>query len=97
MTDSIEQNSDILEVISSWCRKKGEGWSLGDQLGAGGTAPVFEINSPEGLRALKIYDLAFSSGKKGKIEHTRLQQQLALRGHNCPSLVQVYEGGTFEG
>ena len=81
------------EIATRWCRAKGEGWSPLGQLGRGGTAPVFEIQSPLGLRALKIYDEKFSSGKMGEIEHSRIQQQLELRDHDCPSLVHVYEGG----
>jgi serine/threonine protein kinase len=66
-------------------------------LGEGGTAPVFEIDSPEGARALKIYDAKYSSGEKGEIEYKRIEQQLALRGHDCPCLVQIYDGGRVEG
>jgi hypothetical protein len=54
---------------------------------------VFEVGSPDGARALKIYDPRFSTGEKGAIELKRIEQQLALRGHDCPYLVQVYEGG----
>jgi len=66
-------------------------------LGKGGTAPVFEVVSPGGALALKIYDANFSSGAKGEIEHRRIEQQLALKGHDCPYLVQIYDGGSFEG
>ncbi len=84
------------QIVERWCKQKGPGWSVCDQLGEGGTAPVFEIASPDGPRALKVYDAAFSAGQKGEIELKRIEQQVALRGHDCPSLVQVYEGGTFE-
>lgn len=88
--------SDAWNIAARWCAAQGEGWVLKAQLGLGGTAPVFEVQSPSGLRALKIYDAEFSSGKMGKIEHNRIQQQLSLRGHDCPSLVHVYAGGTTE-
>lgn len=89
-------NEDGERVAQEWCERKGPGWALGRLLGKGGTAPVFEVESPEGPRALKIYDLRFSSGEKGEIEHRRIQQQLTLCGHDCPYLVQVYEGGEFQ-
>ena len=76
---------------------RGAAWTLRDQLGAGGTAPVFEVTSPDGARALKIYDEEFSSGQLREIEHNRIQQQLNLQNHDCPSLIQVYEGDVFEG
>src|SRR5689334_20794776 len=92
-TGTTEESRDIAQ---RWCDKKGIGWSLGVQLGKGGTAPVFEVASPDGPRALKVYDREFSSGGKGLIELKRMENQLALKGHDCPFLVQVYEGGTFE-
>ena len=48
---------------------------------------MFEVTSPEGPRALKIFSEDFSSGRKGEIELARIQQQLKLRGHDCPTLV----------
>ena len=88
--------ADAWEIATRWCRDKGEGWAPLGQLGHGGTAPVFELQSPSGLRALKIYDEEFSSGRMGEIEHNRIQKQLELKNHDCSSLVHVYDGGTTE-
>ena len=96
MTNGLPEISDAWDIAARWCSEKGEGWSLTGQLGVGGTAPVFELETPVGLRALKIYNENFSYGKMGEIEHTRIEQQLQLREHNCPSLVKVYEGGLVE-
>ena len=85
--------SDAWELARRWCQRKGPGWHLVDQLGVGGTAPVFELTSPAGPRALKVYDPKFSTGQLGDIEHHRIKQQLRLKNHDCRSLVQVYEGG----
>lgn len=97
MTPEINGGDESLQIAQRWCEGKGAGWSLGARLGEGGTAPVFEINSPDGLRALKIYNAELSEGKKGRIELKRMEKQLALKGHDCPFLVQIYEGGKFEG
>jgi len=88
---------ESLEIAERWCAAKGEGWSVREPLGAGGTAPVFEIASPEGLRAIKIYDAKFSAGDTGEIEYKRIEQQLSLKGHDCPYLVRIFEGGRVEG
>ena len=96
MNNGPSEISDAWDIAARWCAAKGDGWSLTNQLGLGGTAPVFELQSPDGLRALKIYDEKFSSGKMGEIEQTRIDKQLLLKDHNCPSLVQVYEGGMAE-
>ncbi len=97
MANSRNDNDESLQIARRWCESKGSGWSVQASLGEGGTAPVFEVNSPSGARALKIYDAKFSAGKKGEIEYKRIEQQLALKGHDCPYLVQIYEGGKIEG
>jgi len=84
-------------MAQRWCDHKGRGWALLGQLGEGGTAPVFEVVGPEGPRALKLYSEAFSTGQRGEVEQRRIEQQVALGDHDCPSLVRVYEGGEFEG
>ena len=89
-------SSDTLEVAQHWCERRGKNWSVQGQLGKGGTARVFEIECPDGIRALKIYDPELSRGERGEVEKSRIEKQLKLRGHDCPSLVQVYEGGAFE-
>ena len=92
-----KEDEEAREIAEKWCKSKGAGWEVKEQLGRGGTAPVFEIKCPDGgLRALKIYDGAFSSGNKGDIERQRISQQLSLKDHDCPSLVQIYDGGDFE-
>lgn len=96
MPDDAHSTDESLQIAQRWCQTKGEGWSLGVRLGQGGTAPVFEVTSPEGPRALKIYNSDFSSGKRGRIELKRIEKQLALKGHDCPYLVQIYDGGRFE-
>ena len=99
MTTMLKYSSDAADawdIATRWCQAKGDDWTPLGQLGHGGTASVFELQSPYGLRALKIYDEKFSSEEMGKIEHSRIQKQLELKEHCCPSLVHVYEGGWTE-
>ena len=96
VSETSPHQSTAWDIATRWCTAQGQGWAPTTQLGLGGTAPVFEVQSPSGLRALKIYDAEFSSGKMGEIEYSRIQQQLSLRDHDCPSLVHVYDGGTIE-
>src|SRR6516225_10733207 len=93
--DADPDNESLL-IAHRWCEQNGAGWSVCSQIGRGLTAPVFAIASPDGGRALKIYDAAFSQGGEGEIQQTRIQQQLRLRDHNCASLVKVFDGGVFE-
>src|SRR5580658_8640316 len=96
MANEKKVKDEALEIARRWCATRGPRWSVGPQLGKGGTAPVFEVTSPEGPLALKIYDAEFSTGEKGQIEEKRIGQQLTLKGHDCPYLVQIYDGGRFE-
>ena len=70
------------EVAARFCGAR-SGWVLGKQLGAGGTAPVLEVNTPDGSLALKINDTECSSGERGEIEEKRIEKQVALKGHTC--------------
>ena len=95
----IEEDNKVPEetdIAHRWCKTKGAGWAVRGELGKGGTAPVFEVDSPDGRRALKIYNQKFSAGKYREIEKRRIDKQLELRGHTCSSLVQVFEGGVYE-
>jgi serine/threonine protein kinase len=97
VTLEIEKDVLNLEIAHRWCAQQGRGWSVIDQAGRGGTAPVFSIESPDGPRALKIYDELFSTGAKGTVEEKRVNHQKRLGVHDCPHLVKIYDGGRFEG
>ena len=96
-TDASEDRDRLnSELAKRWCLSRGTGFAVRDQAGRGGTAPVFSVETPQDERALKIYDVEFSSGEKGKIEEKRVQQQVEIGIHDCPSLIKVYDGGRFE-
>jgi hypothetical protein len=85
-----------LAVAQRWCDARGAGWAVLDTAGRGGTAPVFTVQSPSGLLALKLYDPKFSEGKLGEESERRLTPQLELGLHDCPYLVRIHDGGRFE-
>src|ERR1700679_3228905 len=93
---AADEGKDSLEIARRWCNWRGAGWQVRAALGQGGTAPVYEVASPDGPRALKIYSPQFSTGEAGELEEKRIEQQLALKGHNCPQLVEIHDGGQFE-
>jgi serine/threonine protein kinase len=85
-----------LEIACRWCADRGDGWSIIETSGRGGTAPVFAVRSPNGERALKLYDPGFSEGERGAESERRLKAQQELGDHDCPYIVKIYEGGRFE-
>lgn len=94
---SLSQEEESLAIARAWCVAQGPGWSVTDQAGRGGTAPVYGVKSPNGEKALKIYDAAFSQGHKGEVEDLRIEQQKKLGRHGFPGIVEVYDGGRFQG
>src|SRR5688572_15796485 len=97
MSNNTDINLVNLQIVRRWCEAQGPEWSLfkSQPLGRGATAFVYEISSPYGLRSLKLYNADFSENE-GEIGVKRIDQQIALGEHDCPSLVQVFAGGTFE-
>jgi serine/threonine-protein kinase len=66
------------------------GYGEPDYLNAGASAAVFRVSTPDGLRALKVFDPAFLRGDGGEAERRRLALQRQLIDHDCPHLVQTY-------
>lgn len=93
---TIDPEGQNFLAAKSFCEQKGAGWGVLGILGRGGTASVYELSTPFGTRALKIYDLKFSSGQLGDIEMTRIEQQVSLGEHDCRYLVKTYEGGSID-
>ena len=87
----------LIEVARQWCIAKGQAWTVVGEAGDGGTSQVFSIHGPDGDRALKLYNLKFSSGALGAIEKKRIDRQVELGVNDCPYLIDVFEGGEFEG
>lgn len=85
-------------IAQRWCQAQGSGWAILDTAGRGGTAPVFSVQSPEGVLALKLLDEEFSVGERGIETRQRIAIQKERIGrHDCPYLIQVIDGGEFEG
>lgn len=57
---------------------------------AGGSASLFKVQSPDGVRAIKVYDPRFLEGDGAVAEARRLALQKTLIGHGCPNLVQFF-------
>ncbi len=84
-------------IALRWCEAQQPPWTLKEQAGRGGTAPVFVVKGPDGTRAFKLYDERFSIGQKGALEAIRIAQQVGLGEHGCPHLIVTHAGGQFEG
>ena len=64
---------------------------------AGGSAAVYKVETPSGVRAFKVFDPRFLNGSGGAAEIRRLGVQRKLIGHTCQYLVQTFSVVEAEG
>jgi eukaryotic-like serine/threonine-protein kinase len=81
---------DVTERLEAYLATK-VGYATPIYLTSGGSAAIFQVQSPTGLRAFKVFDPRFFEGAAGEAERRRLEVQRRLIGHECASLVQTYE------
>lgn len=73
------------------------GWSLGDLLGQGGSAAVFNVTTENGEAALKVFFSRFIEGREGAVTRKRLEiVKERLTSHSCPTLVKIHAIDEFD-
>jgi serine/threonine protein kinase len=86
-----EDQWEELEGLATSFLQKTEGGEILGRCGSGGSAAVFKVERVKGVVALKVYDPRFFLGEAGEAELKRLNLQKSLIGHNCTSLVDLYD------
>lgn len=66
------------------------GYKILNFVASGGSAAVFKVNSPFGLRGIKIFDPKFLLGAGAASEKRRLKLQESLSDHTCEHLVKIF-------
>jgi eukaryotic-like serine/threonine-protein kinase len=84
---SPETVARLETILRAWLGTRG---TLLKKLGVGGSAAVFLVSLGTEQRAIKVYDTAFFEGQSAAADKRRLNVQRSLIGHNCNSLVAVY-------
>jgi len=90
----------VIGDLTNRLQKHLQGLGLGAPpvfVSAGGSAAVFKVETPVGLRAFKVFDPQFLAGEGGPAEKRRLELQRKLIGHACPYLITVYSIVEAEG
>src|SRR3970040_2236478 len=73
------------------------GWALGDELGRGGSAIVYEATRGTETAAIKIFlpEALEEFGKEEQLQ--RLELQLTLKGKKPhPNLIEIIDGGVAD-
>ncbi|EPF64255.1 protein kinase domain-containing protein [Pseudomonas syringae] len=90
MPDLSTSTVDAVTILlNSFLEGKGN-YGVPEFLSAGGSAAVFKVNGPNGIRAFKVFDPDLISSDADSPDRRRLVLQNGLNGHNCPYLVQTY-------
>ncbi|MBA4824014.1 protein kinase [Pantoea ananatis] len=67
------------------------GYHSPSYLDSGGSAAVFKVETPNGIRAFKVFDPKFINDEENSKERHRLSLQERLINHSCETLVQTYD------
>lgn len=87
MSDAVRQ--DIEQRLQRFLTAN-KGYENPTFVNSGGSAAIYRVDTPNGVRAIKVYDPSFLQGDKAKAEERRLDLQRSLVGHGCPTLVEIF-------
>jgi len=83
-------DADLQTRLAKYLQTR-DGYHSPEFVDAGGSASLFKVQTPDGLRAIKVYDPKFLTGDGAVAEARRLALQKTLIGHSCASLVQIFQ------
>lgn len=87
-------SADIIRPFAvEACRLLGDQWHLDSTIGSGNSATVYKLQSPDSTAALKIYDPRFFEGENAGVEERRITDQMSLKGHGHPYLIDFVAAG----
>ncbi|HBN8511128.1 TPA: serine/threonine protein kinase [Pseudomonas aeruginosa] len=93
-------SQEIVEDLAGRLRNhlsKKDGYGEIEFLNAGGSAAVYKVETPYGVRAYKVFDPKFVNDDDNSKEKQRLELQKRLINHGCEQLVQTYSIEMAEG
>ena len=95
--DKQEQSNDPLRhYADAACREINVDCSIVGKIGSGNSASVYQVSMPGQHVALKIYDPRFFQESNRDVERRRVLDQMSLKGHGNPNLIDFIEAGPIE-
>lgn len=86
----------LRRYAEAFCQRGDADWVLIKEIGRGNSASVYKVTSGNGDAALKIYHPRFFAEDKGEVERRRVLDQMKLKGHGHPNLVDFFDAGPLE-
>ena len=83
----------LTRYAEEFCRTIGCDWKLVRKIGSGHSASVYKLSRRDQRAALKIYHPRFFEGDSAKVEKRRVRDQMTLKGHEHPHLIDFIEAG----
>ena len=87
------KDNALCSYAKAFCDDSQDGWELIDEIGSGNSASVYKLMSDDRVAALKIYDPRFFEGDKAVVEKRRVLDQMSLKGHEHPNLIDFFRAG----
>ena len=84
------------EYAKLFCNTVADEWEVVDEIGRGNSASVFHLSDEQRSAALKIYHPRFFYGAQALVERRRVSDQMTLKGHQHPNLIDFLAAGQIE-
>ena len=89
-------DSALCSYAKAFCDNSQDGWELVEEIGSGNSASVYKLVSYDRTAALKIYDPRFFEGDKAIVEKRRVLDQMTLKGHGHPNLIDFFHAEAID-
>lgn len=86
----------LREYAEAFCQRAPTDWALAEEIGKGNSASVYRVTCATRDAALKVYHPRFFADDTGEVEKRRVLDQMALKGHGHPNLIDFFEAGPLE-
>ena len=86
----------LCSYAKAFCDNSQDSWELIDEIGSGNSASVYKLISDDRTAALKIYEPRFFEGDKSVVEKRRVLDQMSLKGHGHPNLIDFFDAGEID-
>ena len=87
-------SKSMSESLSSYaqvfCAHQPDSWQVVSKVGSGNSATVYHVRGDQQEAALKVYNPRFFQGRNAAVETRRINDQIALRGHGHPNLIDFF-------
>jgi serine/threonine-protein kinase len=94
--EPVGSDDHLRPYADALCQKRDEECSVLRKVGDGNSASVYQVLIDGKHAALKVYEPRFFEGKNREVEKRRVMDQMALKGHGHPNLIDFLDAGPIQ-